>query len=68
MSGPENKLAWKRPISRSYLYNLDVGENYYMPMTTYLDNKKQLDTPGALCFRYVNRFKFGNFKILLFGK
>ena len=51
MSGPENKHAWKRPISRIYLYNLDVGENYYMPMTTYLDNEAALETPGALSFR-----------------
>ena len=47
----KNKLAWKRPISRIYPYNLDVGENYYIPMTTYLDNKAQLETPGALTFR-----------------
>ena len=52
MSGKsENKIAWKRPISRIYPYNLDVGENYYIPMTTYLDNKGQLETPGALTFR-----------------
>ena len=35
------------------MYNLDVGENYYMPMTTYLNNKTALDSPGALSFRYV---------------
>merc|ERR1711997_900193 len=45
-----NKIAWKRPISRIYPYNLDVGENYYIPMTTYLDNKDALETPGALTF------------------
>merc|ERR1711863_187904 len=50
MSASRGNHAWKRPITRIYPYNLDVGENYYMPMTTYLDNKKQLDTPGALCF------------------
>ena len=46
-----NKIAWKRPISRIYPYNLEVGENYYIPMTTYLDNKVALETPGALTFR-----------------
>ena len=52
MSNSGTHHAWKRPISRIYLYNLDVGENYYMPMTTYLDNKASLDSPGALSFRY----------------
>lgn len=51
MSTSSNKLAWKRPISRTYAYNLEVGENYYSPMTDYLDNKATLDTPGALSFR-----------------
>ncbi len=27
---------WKRPTSRTYAYNLDLGEHYYHPMTTYL--------------------------------
>ena len=48
---PSNGTAWKRPISRIYTYNLNVGENYYTPMTTYLDNKAGLETPGALSFR-----------------
>ena len=52
MSASRGNLAWKRPITRIYPYNLDVGENYYMPMTTYLDNKTSLDIPGALSFRY----------------
>lgn len=47
--------AWKRPVSRMYSYNYAVGENYYHPMTTYLDAKTQsadkLETPGALSFR-----------------
>jgi hypothetical protein len=48
-------MAWKRPVSRLYHYNLDVGENYYSPMTTYLDEKysglRTAETPGALSFR-----------------
>ena len=52
MSASRGNHAWKRPITRIYPYNLDVGENYYMPMTTYLDNKTSLDIPGALSFRY----------------
>ena len=56
--------AWKRPISRMYSYNYQVGENYYHPMTTYLDDKyttaagdlmtttiRKTDTPGAMSFR-----------------
>jgi len=50
------ELAWKRPVSRLYHYNLDVGENYYHPMTTYLDEKysssSKVETPGALSFRF----------------
>ena len=49
-------LAWKRPVSRLYHYNLDVGENYYNPMTAYLDEKyatsAKVETPGALSFRF----------------
>lgn len=54
--------AWKRPISRMYSYNYQVGENYYHPMTTYLDGKytsntgdilRKTDIPGAMSFRLV---------------
>ena len=50
--------SWKRPVSRMYSYNFQVGENYYHPMTTYLDAKytdisAKIDTPGALSFRYI---------------
>ncbi|TRY79820.1 hypothetical protein TCAL_10261 [Tigriopus californicus] len=48
--------AWTRPVTRMYSYNFQVGENYYHPMTTYLDTKYTdinvpLDIPGALSFR-----------------
>merc|ERR1712133_50657 len=49
MSATSN-LHWKRPVSRIYHYNLEVGENYYQPMTSYLDAKTTSDTPGALSF------------------
>merc|ERR1712098_797422 len=45
---------WKRPINRMYSYNYQVGENYYLPMTSYLNSKSEsgspLDLPGPLCF------------------
>ena len=43
---------WKRPVSRTYMYNLDVGEHYYSPLTTYLDAERGTrgETPGALTF------------------
>merc|ERR1712098_721003 len=46
---------WKRPINRMYSYNYQVGENYYLPMTSYLSSKAEagsssLDLPGPLCF------------------
>ncbi len=34
---------WKRPTSRTYAYNLDLGEHYYHPMTTYLVSEPALD-------------------------
>ena len=41
MSGQQQQqTAWKRPVSRIYHYNLEVGENYYNPMTAYIDNKR----------------------------
>ena len=56
---------WKRPTSRMYTYNFQVnvsyyndadnrnlakiGENYYLPMTSYLETKTA-GIPGPLCF------------------
>merc|ERR1712141_216883 len=46
--------AWKRPVSRSYEFNLQVGENYYKHLTNYLDTKTstltKVDLPGALTY------------------
>merc|ERR1711915_162340 len=45
---------WKRPINRMYSYNYQVGESYYLPMTSYLDSKSvnasKLGVPGPLSF------------------
>merc|ERR1739846_70234 len=45
---------WKRPVNRMYTYNFQIGENYYLPMTSYLENKSAPVTapeiPGPLCF------------------
>merc|ERR1712066_397845 len=43
---------WRRPVSRTYMYNLDVGEHYYHPMTSYLEAERGTrgETPGALTF------------------
>ena len=59
---------WKRPVNRMYTYNFQVtgskrrtsiwlisfqiGENYYLPMTSYLETKTgaAADVPGPLCF------------------
>merc|ERR1712012_1345078 len=43
---------WRRPTSRTYMYNLDVGEHYYSPMTRYLEAERGTrgETPGALTF------------------
>ena len=43
-------------MTRMYSYNLDVGEHYYSPMTTYLDRNASVErtsraeTPGAMTF------------------
>jgi len=43
-------------VTRMYSYNLDVGEHYYSPMTTYLDRNASVErtsraeTPGAMTF------------------
>jgi len=45
---------WRRPVTRMYSYNLDVGENYYKPMSNYLDRNSSVErtaraeTPGCL--------------------
>jgi hypothetical protein len=43
---------WRRPISRTYGYNLGVGEHYYAPMTSYLEAERgsRGETPGALTY------------------
>lgn len=43
---------WRKPVSRMYSYNLDLGEHYYSPMTSYLETERGTrgDTPGALTF------------------
>merc|ERR1712029_33996 len=43
---------WQRPTARTYMYNLDVGEHYYSPMTSYLEAERGTrgETPGALTF------------------
>merc|ERR1712111_338074 len=45
---------WKRPVNRMYAYNFQIGENYYLPMTSYLETKNNPgpsnDLPGPLCF------------------
>merc|ERR1711992_213666 len=43
---------WRRPTSRTYMYNLDVGEHYYHPMTSYLESERGTrgETPGASTF------------------
>merc|ERR1711953_1422151 len=40
---------WKRPVNRMYTYNYQVGENYYLPMTNYLESK-DMGPPGPRCF------------------
>merc|ERR1711997_248820 len=47
-------FLFKRPVNRMYTYNFQIGENYYLPMTSYLENKSAPVTapeiPGPLCF------------------
>ena len=46
--------SWNRPTSRTYEFNLQLGENYYSPQTLYLDQKNLgqiVDPPGALTMR-----------------
>ena len=43
---------WRKPVSRMYSYNLELGDHYYSPMTSYLeaDRGTRGETPGALTF------------------
>merc|ERR1711931_395203 len=53
MVGGTSGGNWKRPVNRMYSYNYQVGENYYLPMTSYLSSKTDgstTDLPGPLCF------------------
>ena len=50
-------LQWNSLKANRAVRAFQVGENYYHPMTTYLDAKytdisAKIDTPGALSFRY----------------
>merc|ERR1712226_225091 len=48
--------AWARPVTRTYGYNFTVGQNYYVPMTQYLEAKysapsgEKLDLPGGMTY------------------
>lgn len=48
------KGFWKRPITRTYAYNLEVGEHYYNPISSYIDSGSDRsgrgETPGALTY------------------
>jgi len=46
------KGFWKRPVSRTYGYNLDVGQHYYAHHTDYLDSDRgsRGEAPGALTY------------------
>jgi len=46
------KGFWKRPIGRTYGYNLDVGQHYYSHHTDYLDSERgsRGEAPGALTY------------------
>ena len=44
---------WKRPPTRVYDYNYDVGQHYYKPMLNHLDKKgsgASVDPPGPTTF------------------
>ena len=43
---------WRRPITRMYNYNLDLGENYYSHVRDHVSNDRRDrgETPGALSF------------------
>ena len=49
MVGGTSGGNWKRPVNRMYTYNYQVGENYYLPMTSYLESK-DMGPPGPRCF------------------
>ena len=44
---------WKRPPTKVYDYNYDVGQHYYQPMIRHLDKKSagvSSDSPGPMSF------------------
>ena len=44
---------WKRPPTRVYDYNYDVGQHYYKPMMNHLDKKSagvSTEPPGPKSF------------------
>ena len=57
------KGFWNRPVTRMYSYNLDVGEHYYSPMTSYLEAERGTrgETPGALTYseRLARKWLYG---------
>jgi len=50
---PKTKcMMWVRPSYRIYTYNLDIGEQYYSPLASYVNNSnsERGRHPGALTF------------------
>lgn len=44
------RQPWHRPVSRTYAYNMDVGENYYQPLKDFVDHRERGQSPGAMDF------------------
>ena len=50
---PRIGTHWKRPPTKVYDYNYDVGQHYYKPMITHLDKKNagmSTESPGPKTF------------------
>jgi len=49
-----NRFSWRRPTSRTYAYNLDLGDHYYTHIRDYVestpDRSIRGETPGAMTF------------------
>ena len=62
---PRRGVFWSRPVTRAYTYNLNVGENYYAPLTDYLDSTDRSQRGKIFFFREIKKsLKEKNFKNL----
>lgn len=50
MSSGGRSSHWRRPVTKMYDYNYNLGEHYYRPQLNYVENRRAVSPPKARTF------------------